>query len=57
MSWRVIVWRRDRRGVWSQWATYPGDRVQDAMEEARVLTVAAVSELFVALPAGQVPAS
>lgn len=53
MSWRVIVWRRDRRGAWSEWAAYPGDRVRDAMAEACALTTGV--ELFVVLPAGQIP--
>lgn len=54
MSWRVVLWRRDRRGVWSEWAVYPGDRVRDAMEEARALG-ASNPELFVVLAAGRIP--
>lgn len=54
-GWRVVLWRRDRRGVWSEVTTFPGDRVADALREVKVLTVANSPEVFVALPAGQVP--
>lgn len=58
MSWRVIVWRRDRLGKWSEHSTYPGDRARDAADEAKALTVAnSPQELYVALVAGQVPSA